>query len=242
MSTVLLLSTADTDLLAARASGSRLPHRQPDPRRRRGGTARAAGRRRPGRGAAAGRQARLGGGAGRAEGVRRPHGAARRGERAGRGADGRVERPGGRGGRGAALSRGGRPGEPRRAGALPVGHRAADRRGLRTAAQDAGVRRARLTGRAAGTPDRRRALLPRPRTQRQHRVRGHPVRRDRGTRRQRASRVLRFPARRRPGAVRAAGPGGRAGRHRARGRMAATPRRRRRAARRRPGTSARSPS
>ena len=130
--TVLLLSTSDTDLITARASGARLSV----------GESVAAGRRRARR--AAGRRRhrrrphprRVSGLAGRHRHRRRQRGADRRGQRravARRRADGPLHRPRGRRGAGPRLSGPGRRGEPPPTARLPVRHAADDRLRLRAA-------------------------------------------------------------------------------------------------------------
>ena len=166
-----LLSTSDTDLLSARASGAgwRLgnPARLgaegiagPGGRRRRSSSSGSSAVRRQYEemlapllaGPRAGRRAR------------RRAGARRR-------ADGAVDGADGRGHRGARLPRAGRPGEPGPAAPLPVRHRAAHRRGLRAARgrPEWGVldapRRAATRGRG------RRPLLPGAPPGREHRLR-----------------------------------------------------------------------
>ena len=70
--------------------------------------------------------------------------------------------PAGVAGAGAHLPRAGRPGEPRAAARLPVRHRAAHRRGLRTARRAAELGDPRPRPCPDGRADRRRPLLPRP--------------------------------------------------------------------------------
>ena len=237
---ILLLSTSDTDLLSARASGA--GYRLGNPARlavddlRPCSTGvdlvvvRLLGGRRAWEdgldallaGPAPGRRARWGAGARRR-------------------ADGAVHRAGWRGRRGARLPRARRPRQPARAGQLPVRHRAAHRQRVRAARADPGV----------GPAGAHRRGAPRARSSRVLYYRAHHMAGntafvealcdgDRGRGRAGAAGVLRVAAHRARRADRAAGHGGRARGHRARGRRHHAGRRGRRAATTR-GTSARSP-
>ena len=141
-----------------------------------------------------------------------------------------------------------RTGEPAAARAVPVGRDHADRRGLRPAGPDARLGPARPARRpaardhAGAAPGRRHPVLPRPPRRGEHRLRARARRRGGGRGRAAAPGVLLVAAHRGAGADRHAARRGRDRRDRARGRRPGPRRPPAPAAPTRNGTSARSPA
>ena len=211
---IALLSTSDTDLLSARASGAgyRLGNparlsaeRRSRLHRRRGRRRRAHPRRAPGLGRRARRRA----------GLRRARRRARRRAGAGRRAHGAVDGVDRDRRRGARVPGARRPGEPAAARPVPVGRGHADRRGVRTPRADARLGTARSVGgpgargRARAPAGGRHLVLPRPSRRGEHRLRARARRRGGGGGRAAAPGVLLVAADRRARADRHAARGGR---------------------------------